>query len=358
MPRSAAENGCGRSWWSRRAALFGVAATGALLAGAALECVHCYSLVHDDLPAMDDDDLRRGRPTAHKAFDEATAILAGDALLTLAFDMLARAEVHPDASVRIALVSELARAAGLGGMVGGQMLDLAAEGRFDDKRALSESDDRHLAGDEDRRADPLCLPRRRDSRPGRRGSARRRSTATARAIGQAFQIADDLLDVEGDAATLGKAAGKDAAAGKATLVDAARHRRRRARGLTRWSREAEPRWRRSARKPILCAPPPASSPSEGLKKEQPMARKIAARPVMPLRLARLHARLLISIAVGMAVTLGLAMSDWSMATKLLLGWDIGVVLYLVLVYQLMMSAAASTRSAAAPPRRTKARSPC
>ena len=93
--------------------------------------MHCYSLVHDDLPAMDNDDLRRGRPTAHKAFDEATAILAGDGLLTLAFDILARPETHPEPDVRLKLVSALARASGLGGMVGGQMLDLAAEGRFD-----------------------------------------------------------------------------------------------------------------------------------------------------------------------------------------------------------------------------------
>src|SRR5262245_35169873 len=113
------------------AALFGVARQYALMAGAALECVHCYSLAHDDLPAMDNDDLRRGRPTAHKAFDEATAILAGDGLLTFAFDIFARPETHPDAEVRLELVSALARAAGLGGMVGGQMLDLAAEGRFD-----------------------------------------------------------------------------------------------------------------------------------------------------------------------------------------------------------------------------------
>ena len=103
----------------------------ALLAGAALECVHCYSLVHDDLPAMDNDDLRRGQPTAHKKYDEATAILAGDGLLTFAFDILARPETHPDPAVRIELVMALARASGLGGMVGGQMLDLAAEGRFD-----------------------------------------------------------------------------------------------------------------------------------------------------------------------------------------------------------------------------------
>ena len=101
------------------------------MAGAALECVHCYSLVHDDLPAMDNDALRRGQPTAHKKFDEATAILAGDGLLTLAFDILSRSETHPDPAVRTSLVSALACAAGLGGMVGGQMLDLAAEGRFD-----------------------------------------------------------------------------------------------------------------------------------------------------------------------------------------------------------------------------------
>ena len=105
--------------------------------------MHCYSLVHDDLPAMDNDDLRRGRPTVHKAFDEATAILAGDALLTFAFDVLARDEVHADADVRIALVLELARAAGIGGMAGGQMLDLAAEGRFERQaRSSSENDDR------------------------------------------------------------------------------------------------------------------------------------------------------------------------------------------------------------------------
>src|SRR5437764_9833049 len=113
------------------AALFKAPRSQALMAGAALEFVHCYSLAHDDLPAMDNDDLRRGRPTAHKAFDEATAILAGDGLLTLAFDILARPETHPNPAVRAELVLVLARMAGLGGMVGGQMLDLAAEGRFD-----------------------------------------------------------------------------------------------------------------------------------------------------------------------------------------------------------------------------------
>src|SRR5947209_5487702 len=113
------------------AALFGVPRQHALMAGAALECVHCYSLVHDDLPAMDNDELRRGQPTVHKAFDDATAILAGDGLLTFAFDIVARPETHPNPAVRIDLALALARAAGLGGMVGGQMLDLAAEGRFD-----------------------------------------------------------------------------------------------------------------------------------------------------------------------------------------------------------------------------------
>ena len=201
------------------AALFGPTRDGALMAGAALECLHCYSLAHDDLPAMDDDELRRGRPTVHKAFDEATAILAGDALLTLAFDIMARAEVHPDASVRIALVSELARAAGLGGMAGGQMLDLAAEGRFETKRTLSENEIATLQAMKTGALIAFAC---------RAGAILGKADAQARAsidrfgaaIGQAFQIADDLLDVEGDAATLGKAAGKDAAAGKATLVAA------------------------------------------------------------------------------------------------------------------------------------------
>src|SRR5712692_4890943 len=116
------------------AALFEAPRERALMAGAALECVHCYSLVHDDLPAMDNDDLRRGQPSVHKAFDEATAILVGDSLLTFAFDVLSRPETHPDAAVRVELVAALARASGLGGMAGGQMLDLAAEGRFDGGR--------------------------------------------------------------------------------------------------------------------------------------------------------------------------------------------------------------------------------
>ncbi len=199
------------------ASLFGADRAGALTAGCALELIHCYSLVHDDLPAMDDDDLRRGRPTVHKAFDEATAILAGDALLTLAFDAMAREEVHPNANVRSRLVLELARASGLGGMAGGQMLDLAAEGRFEAKRALTTQEIETL------QAMKTGALLRFAARAGAiLGEADAKQLECldryGRAIGQAFQIADDLLDLESDAATLGKAAGKDAAAGKATLV--------------------------------------------------------------------------------------------------------------------------------------------
>ncbi len=200
------------------AALFGAGRAGALLAGCALELVHCYSLVHDDLPPMDDDDLRRGRPTVHKAFDDATAILAGDALLTLAFDVMAREEVHADANVRSRLVLELARASGIGGMAGGQMLDLAAEGRFE-KRALATQEIEQL------QAMKTGALLRFGCRAGAiLGKADAGALANidryGAAVGQAFQIADDLLDLEGDTATLGKAAGKDAAAGKATLVSA------------------------------------------------------------------------------------------------------------------------------------------
>jgi len=200
------------------AALLDVARENSLMAAAALECVHCYSLAHDDLPAMDDDDLRRGRPTTHKAFDEATAVLAGDGLLTFAFDILSRPQTHPDAEVRLKLVSALARAAGLGGMVGGQMLDLAAEGRFErSPPALGEQDVKTLQA---MKTGALlryaCVA---GAILGKAGASK--SNALERygaALGEAFQIADDLLDLEGDPATVGKATGKDAAAHKATLV--------------------------------------------------------------------------------------------------------------------------------------------
>jgi len=201
------------------AALFAVPRQHALMAGAALECVHCYSLVHDDLPAMDNDDLRRGQPTAHKAFDEATAILSGDGLLTFAFDILSRRETHSDAAVRVELINALARAAGLGGMVGGQMLDLAAEGRF------AGNGPQQLGEDEVRTLQAMktgALLRFACDAGGILGSAtpdqRKALERYGSAVGQAFQIADDLLDLEGDPALVGKSTGKDAVAGKATMV--------------------------------------------------------------------------------------------------------------------------------------------
>ncbi len=201
------------------AALFGVAADAAMRAAAALELVHCYSLVHDDLPAMDDDDVRRGNPTVHKAFDEASAILAGDALLTLAFEVMAAPETHADPAVRSELTLLLARAAGLGGMAGGQMLDLAAEGRFADGRPLP------LSEPEIRRLQAMktgALIRFACEAGAVLGGAspdeREALAGYGETIGLAFQIADDLIDHEGDAARAGKATGKDAARGKGTLV--------------------------------------------------------------------------------------------------------------------------------------------
>jgi farnesyl diphosphate synthase len=201
------------------ASLFGVPREQAMMAGVALECVHCYSLVHDDLPAMDNDDLRRGQPTAHKAFDEATAILAGDGLLTFAFDILARPETHPSAAVRIELVQALARAAGLGGMVGGQMLDLAAEGRFDggDPQRLVEPEVATLQAM--KTGALLKFACRAGAILGEANASQREALDRyGEAVGKAFQIADDLLDVEGDPALVGKQTGKDAEAGKATIV--------------------------------------------------------------------------------------------------------------------------------------------
>lgn len=196
------------------AALFSVPRDAALMAGAALECIHCYSLAHDDLPAMDNSDLRRGRPTLHKAFDEATAILGGDALLTIAFDIATRDEIHDDANVRVKLVRALARAAGLGGMAGGQMLDLAGEGRFGDSGPVDVALlQRMKTGALLRFA---CIA---GAILGRASEAQYNALDDyGRALGEAFQIADDLLDVEGDAATLGKATGQDVAAGKTTFV--------------------------------------------------------------------------------------------------------------------------------------------
>lgn len=192
--------------------LFDVAETSALRAGAALELIHCYSLVHDDLPAMDDDDLRRGKPTVHKQFDEATAILAGDGLLTLAFEVLADDRTHPDADVRAKLVLGLAQASGVRGMVGGQMIDLQAE-----TRTLTLEEITQL-----QRLKTGALIRFGCEAGailgGASDQARTALTDYAQDLGLAFQIADDLLDVEGSVEETGKAVGKDADAGKETFV--------------------------------------------------------------------------------------------------------------------------------------------
>jgi farnesyl diphosphate synthase len=202
------------------AKLCGADTDAAHLAGAALELVHCYSLVHDDLPAMDNDDLRRGRPTVHKVYDDGMAILAGDALLTLAFDVMSRPEVHPDASVRLDLVLGLARASGLGGMAGGQALDLASEGRYTANKAplaLSEAQIRQLQAM--KTGALLLFAVEAGGILGRAPAATRQALAAyGRASGAAFQIADDILDIEADTATLGKSAGKDVEQGKGTLV--------------------------------------------------------------------------------------------------------------------------------------------
>ncbi|WP_184875730.1 polyprenyl synthetase family protein [Mesorhizobium sangaii] len=194
------------------AALFSADGEAALRVAAALECVHCYSLIHDDLPAMDDDDLRRGQPTVHKAFDEATAILAGDALLTLAFDIIADEATMLPAERRAALVLALARAAGAGGMVGGQKLDLEAEQAPPDEAGIIRLQAMKTGALIRFACEAGALV------AGAPAEDRERLAEFGSAIGLAFQLADDLLDLTADAGQMGKATGKDAAAGKATLV--------------------------------------------------------------------------------------------------------------------------------------------
>jgi farnesyl diphosphate synthase len=191
---------------------FTVSRTSALRTAAAVELVHCYSLVHDDLPAMDDDDLRRGKPSVHKAFDEATAILAGDALLTLAFQVLGAEATHSSPEVRCELAVELAKAAGAHGMVGGQMIDLSAAERDMDIGEITRLQ-RLKTGALIAFACEAGAILGRAAEP-----AREALRGYAHDLGLAFQIADDLLDVEGSEEETGKAVGKDAARGKATFV--------------------------------------------------------------------------------------------------------------------------------------------
>jgi farnesyl diphosphate synthase len=195
------------------ASLFETGQELAMPAACAIECVHSYSLVHDDLPAMDDDDLRRGQPTVHRAFDEATAILAGDGLLTLAFDILADPSAHFDPEVRVTLVLALARAAGAGGMVGGQMLDLQAETRMPDRFGVERLQMMKTGALLSGACEMGAIL------GGATAADRKAILSYGQAIGQAFQLADDILDVTASEAEMGKRTGKDAGAGKGTLVD-------------------------------------------------------------------------------------------------------------------------------------------
>jgi farnesyl diphosphate synthase len=194
------------------ARLFAIDPERALRVGAAIEAIHVYSLIHDDLPCMDNDDLRRGKPTVHKAFGEAEAVLAGDSLHALAFEILSHSATHEDPFVRSDLVLELARAAGPAGMAGGQMMDLVAEGQELDLPAITRLQQLKTGALIEYAIEAPCIMGRipPEARTPYRGYARN--------IGLAFQIADDLIDHSGDEAAAGKRIGKDASAGKATFV--------------------------------------------------------------------------------------------------------------------------------------------
>jgi farnesyl diphosphate synthase len=192
--------------------LFAIDRLRALRAGCAIEAIHVYSLIHDDLPCMDDADLRRGKPTIHKAFGEAEAVLAGDSLHALAFEILADPETHEDPWVRSDLVVELARAAGPAGMAGGQMMDLVAEGKQLDLPAITRLQQLKTGALIEYSVEAACIMVKMPA------DARRPYRGYARNIGLAFQIADDLIDHTGDEVSAGKPTGKDAHAGKATFV--------------------------------------------------------------------------------------------------------------------------------------------
>ena len=194
------------------ARLFGIDRARALRAGAAIEAIHVYSLIHDDLPCMDDDDLRRGKPTVHKAFDEATAVLAGDSLHALAFEILADSRTSENPVVRAELTIDLARASGRDGMAGGQMMDLAAEGETLDIGGITRLQQLKTGALIEHAVEAACIMASLDPH------ARTPYRGYARNVGLAFQIADDLIDHGGDEVTAGKRVGKDAAAGKATFV--------------------------------------------------------------------------------------------------------------------------------------------
>jgi len=211
------------------ATLFKVGALPALRTASAVEFVHAYSLIHDDLPAMDDDDLRRGKPSCHRQYDEATAILAGDALQALAFEVLAHGDTHGDPAVRAHLVAELAKAAGAHGMVGGQMLDLLAERAAAQRGGPQQSIGAITRLQRLKTGALITFSCTSGAVLGKAPEPMRNALAAyAHDLGLAFQIVDDLLDIEGTAQDLGKTPGKDEAAGKATFVSILGHERARA----------------------------------------------------------------------------------------------------------------------------------
>ena len=229
------------------ARLFAIDRDRALRVGCAIEAIHVYSLIHDDLPCMDDADLRRGKPTVHKAFGEAEAVLAGDSLHALAFEILAHPATHDDPWVRSDLVLELARAAGPAGMAGGQMMDLAAEGQQLDLPAITRLQQLKTGALIEYAVEAACIMARLPA------EARTPYRGYARNIGLAFQIADDLIDHSGDEAAAGKRTGKDAHAGKATFVSLLGEERARQQASLLVNQAIEHLVRAMARKPTCCA---------------------------------------------------------------------------------------------------------
>ena len=327
------------------AAVFGVPRDAALLVGAALECIHCYSLIHDDLPAMDNSDLRRGRPTLHKTTDDATAILAGDGLLTLAFDIVTRDEIHKDPTVRLLLTRALARAAGIGGMVGGQMLDLAGEGRFGDREPVD------VARLQQMKTGALlrygCIA---GALLGQASQEEYQALdAYGRALGEAFQIADDLLDVEGDAAALGKPAGAGRGAGQDHVRHPARHRRRQAArarpaGEGRCGAVAVRRQgRRAARRRALRRRAQELT-CQRQKKDSTISSPASGRCRRRSRVVYARPRTFIAVAIGI-VACFLLPDSLRLVTRLLIGWDVFAAFYLLLVFTMVFAAAAPTSAA-------------
>ena len=316
------------------ARLFGVKPEQAMMTAAAVECVHAYSLIHDDLPAMDDDALRRGRPTAHKAFDEATAILAGDALLTFAFDLLSRKQTHADADVRIALVAELARAAGLGGMAGGQLLDLAAEGRFGKMPKGAITEDAVIMLEAMKTGALIRAACGMGAILGKASDgARKALDFYGYALGQAFQIADDLLDLEGDPKTRRQENQERRRRRQGNLHRHSRRRRRARAARDAGGHGGSGARPNSAKRPRCCGPPRISSPSgEPERGPHGHAKESQAPPAEDLPHRCMRGRNSWSRRCSAWRWRCCCPRNGGCITRMLLGWDAGLVLYLCIVY--------------------------